>query len=250
MLPKYSRPPACRCATSARRTKSHINLTSARFGLEAAGRAAQLAAAEDYVDSSFVKKNGLRVGLTLTLAQVGAGKSFLLQAIDAHLSRAGKLVVPMTFNAFSPPRLGETTLGAANEALGLRAAFVFFADFADEDMVRAQWEEIADTLLAGKALALRVPYLSCVIDAIDFVTGQNKQLVLLVDEVVLLEQIEDVFRVLSIAADQLLDQRRTVACVITGLGVREWIEAGITSAENSKLFLTWIALPPAVDEES
>jgi hypothetical protein len=231
--------------------ESHISLTSASFGLEAAGRAAQLAAVEDYVDTSFSKKSGTRVGLALTFAPSGAGKSFLLQAIDAYLSRAGKVVVPIGFNTFSPPAGCEIIPGAAAAALGMRAAFAFFADFADDYMVRQQWGDIADTLQADKALARSVPSLSSVVDAIDFVTGQNKQLVLLVDEIAVTEQIEEVFGVLSRAADQLVGQGRSVACVITGLGMRAWIEAGINWKETASWRpLTWIVLQPAVDEES
>lgn len=230
---------------------SHINLTSARFGLEPAGRAEQLAVVEDYVDTSFQRKIGKRVGLALTFAQSGAGKSFLLQAIDANLSSAGKVVVPMTFNYFSSPRLGETTPGAAGAALGLRAAFAFFADFADEDTVRKQWSDIDRALTNDDALTRRAPDLKLVIEAIDYVVGQDKQLVLLVDEVAATKQIEGVVRVLSDAADYLVAQGRSVAVVITGLGMREWEMAGISWNETaSRRPLTWIVLQPAVDEES
>lgn len=63
----------------------HIELTSVCFGVEPAGRAAQLEAVRCYIDRSFATKWGGRVGLALTFAQPGAGKSFLLQAIDADL---------------------------------------------------------------------------------------------------------------------------------------------------------------------
>jgi hypothetical protein len=106
-------------------------------------------------------------------------------------------------------------------------------------------------LEADKALARRVPDLSSVVEAIDFVTGQNKQLVLLVDEIAATEQIRDVFRVLSLVADQLVERGRSVACVITGLDMGAWTEAGIKWEETaSKRPLTWIVLQPAVDEES
>lgn len=228
----------------------HLKLTSARFGLEPAGRSVQLAAVERYVDTSFQKKSGNRVGLALTFAQSGAGKSFLLQAINANLSRAGKVVVPITFNTFSPPRaLGESTPGAAGEALGLRAAFAFFADFTDGGVVRKLWLDIVEALLADAAL--RVPSLRRVVEAIDYVKGQNKQLVLLVDEIAATGQITSVFGALSGVADYLVDQGRSVACVITGLGMREWAEAGINWDETtSKRPLSWIVLQPAVDGES
>jgi hypothetical protein len=230
--------------------ESQINLTIAPFGLEPAGRAAQLAAVEYYVEKSSRETNSGRVGIAFTFAQAGSGKSFFLQAIDALLSRAGKVVLSITFNYFSTPRLYETTPGAADAALGMRAAFAFFADFADESMVRMQWSRIA-TLLGDKAWALRVPSLTRVVEAIDFVTGQNKQLVLLVDEIAHTEQIKDVLSVLSGAADHLMGQRRSIACVITGLGMQEWMKADITWQQTaSKRPLTWIVLQPAVDEES
>lgn len=90
-----------------------------------------------------------------------------------------------------------------------------------------------------------------VIGAVDYVTGQNKQLVLLVDEIAATKQINNFFFALSNIANYLVGQGRSVACVITGLGLQDWVEADINlEMANSRRPLTWIALQPAVDEES
>jgi hypothetical protein len=96
-----------------------------------------------------------------------------------------------------------------------------------------------------------VPDICQVIKAVDFLTGKDKQIVLLVDELAATRQVGETYGQLAKAADCLKREGKAVTVIATGLHARDWESAGVNwDVTASQRPFTWLVLQPAVDRAS